>query len=133
MSESPERAKNETVQESTLQQESVQRKKRKINDKLMKEIKRQVKDPKQRQHIILLIENSLSVPVEAEEILIRNPSAWIKSLSSNFTWTNRELEWYYAEDRFLYAALNEEDCDRWVCVLNWLVQKYQEEDGGQEF
>jgi hypothetical protein len=53
-----------------------------------------------------MIEESLAKPLEAEEMLVRNPSSWIKSLSSNFTWTNRELEWYFAEDRFLFAALN---------------------------
>ena len=51
-----------------------------------------------------MIEEAMSKPMMAEEILIRNPSSWIRSLSSNFTWTNRELEWYFAEDRFLFAA-----------------------------
>ena len=78
--------------------------------------------------MIQLIEGSLSKPVEAEEIFVRNPSSWIKSLSSNFTWTNRELEWYFAEDRFLFAAFNEEECDKWVCILNWLIAR-QDEDG----
>ena len=53
---------------------------------------------------------------------MRNPSSWIKSLSSNFTWTNRELEWYYAEDRFLFAAKNEVDCDKWVCIMEKPVE-----------
>ena len=52
---------------------------------------------------------------------MRNPSSWIRSLSSNFTWTNRELEWYFAEDRFLFAAKDEDECDRWVCIMNWLL------------
>lgn len=71
--------------------------------------------------MINIIEESLSKPIEIEELIVRNPSSWIKSLSSNFTWTNRELEWYFAEDRFLFAAKNEEECDRWVCILNWLL------------
>ena len=75
-----------------------------------------------------MIEQALSKPVEAEEIFVRNPSSWIKSLSSNFTWTNRELEWYFAEDRFLFAAFNEEECDRWVCILNWLIARGEEVD-----
>ena len=82
-----------------------------------------MKDEAQQKHIIAMIEQSLAKPLEASEILIRNPSSWIKSLSSNFTWTNRELECYYAEDRFLFAAHNEDDCDRWVCVMNWLLSR----------
>lgn len=79
-----------------------------------------------------MIEEGLAKPLEAEEMLVRNPSSWIKSLSSNFTWTNRELEWYFAEDRFLFAALNEDECDRWVCIMNWLLARREEEteDGG---
>jgi hypothetical protein len=73
-----------------------------------------------------MIEESLAKPLNSEELLIRNPSSWIKSLSSNFTWTNRELEWYYAEDRFLFAALNEDDCDKWVCIMNWLIARMEE-------
>lgn len=74
-----------------------------------------------------MIEDSLAKPIDIEEMIVRNPSSWIKSLSSNFTWTNRELEWYYAEDRFLFAAQNEEDCDRWVCIMNWLLA-HEEDD-----
>ena len=62
---------------------------------------------------------------------MRNPSSWIKSLSSNFTWTNRELEWYYAEDRFLFAAKNENDSDKWVCIFNWLLARMDEDDEGE--
>ena len=65
----------------------------------------------------------MAKPTFHEEILVRNPSSWIKSLSSNFTWTNRELEWYFAEDRFLFAATNEEDVDRWVCIMNWIITR----------
>ena len=77
-----------------------------------------------------MIEDALSKPTVAEELLIRNPSSWIKSLSSNFTWTNRELEWYFAEDRFLFAGGNEQDCDKWVCIMNWLLARRDE--GGNE-
>lgn len=75
-----------------------------------------------------MLEESLAKPLEAQEIYVRNPSSWIKSLSSNFTWTNRELEWYYAEDRFLFAAMNEDDCDRWVCIMNWLLARIEEDE-----
>jgi len=71
----------------------------------------------------------MAKPLAASEIFVRNPSSWIKSLSSNFTWTNRELEWYFAEDRFLFAATNEDDCDKWVCIMNWLLARMAEERG----
>jgi hypothetical protein len=77
------------------------------------------------------MEEALTKPNASEEIMIRNPSSWIKSLSSNFTWTNRELEWYFAEDRFLFAGLDEEECDRWVCVMNWLLARQEEDDNEQ--
>lgn len=73
-----------------------------------------------------MIEESMAKPLAAEEIFVRNPSSWIKSLSSNFTWTNRELEWYFAEDRFLFAANNEDECDKWVCIMNWLLARIEE-------
>jgi hypothetical protein len=79
-----------------------------------------------------MIEESLAKPMASEEIMIRNPSSWIKSLSSNFTWTNRELEWYFAEDRFLFAATNEPDCDKWVCIMNWLLARMDENENYEE-
>jgi hypothetical protein len=79
-----------------------------------------------------MIEESLAKPMTTEEIMIRNPSSWIKSLSSNFTWTNRELEWYFAEDRFLFAATNEADCDKWVCIMNWLLARMEGGDDNEE-
>jgi hypothetical protein len=88
-----------------------------------------VKDEVKRKQLIALIEQNLSKPTEMQHIFIRNPSAWIKSLSSNFTWTQRELEWYHSENRFLFACNSEEDCDRWVSVMNWLIAKYTDEDG----
>lgn len=78
----------------------------------------------------MMIEESMAKPLSAEELFVRNPSSWIKSLSSNFTWTNRELEWYFAEDRFLFAALNEDECDKWVCIMNWLLARIEE--GGND-
>lgn len=98
----------------------------------MREIKKHVKDEAQQKHLIHMIEESLAKPLQFDEILVRNPSSWIKSLSSNFTWTNRELEWYFAEDRFLYAATNEDECDRWVCIMNWLLARNEEEDAGEQ-
>eukprot|EP00349_Pseudokeronopsis_sp_Brazil_P001392 CAMPEP_0202962012 /NCGR_PEP_ID=MMETSP1396-20130829/6102_1 /ASSEMBLY_ACC=CAM_ASM_000872 /TAXON_ID= /ORGANISM="Pseudokeronopsis sp., Strain Brazil" /LENGTH=184 /DNA_ID=CAMNT_0049682285 /DNA_START=1541 /DNA_END=2097 /DNA_ORIENTATION=+ len=102
---------------------------RKINKKILKEIRKHVKDEAQQRVIVQMIEESMAKPAAASEIIVRNPSSWIKSLSSNFTWTNRELEWYFAEDRFLFAATNEDDCDRWVCIMNWLLARIAEERG----
>lgn len=53
----------------------------------------------------------------------KNPAGWIKNLAGIYTWTNRELEWYWAEERLLFAYLTEEECDRWVCILNMLIGK----------
>jgi hypothetical protein len=124
ISESPERRK-EALEVSQHQPEQLIRK---ISDQMLKQIKKYVKDEVKRKQIISMIEKNLSQPLESQSIFIRNPSAWIKSLSSNFTWTNRELEWYHSENRFLFACSNEEDCDRWVSVLNWLIAKTNEGD-----
>lgn len=136
ISESPDnknkRASNDV---SVLEQSKIDAKstmKRKINKKILKEIKKHVKDELQQKHLITMIEEAMSKPMEFEEILIRNPSSWIRSLSSNFTWTNRELEWYFAEDRFLFAADNEDDCDKWVCIMNWLLARIEEEEDEHE-
>lgn len=36
------------------------------------------------------------------------------------------MEWYFAEDRFLFGANNEDDCDKWVCIMNWLLARSEE-------
>ncbi|CDW83195.1 UNKNOWN [Stylonychia lemnae] len=126
MSESPDRSMSRSPSVQKQDQSTVLREKRKISQKILKEIEKHIQDKAHRQHLIGLIEESLSKPLEIEEMIVRNPSSWIKSLSSNFTWTNRELEWYFAEDRFLFAAKNEEECDRWVCIMNWILA-YEED------
>ena len=98
-----------------------QQRRKQLNDVILREIEKHVKDEAHKRHLINIIEESLQQPIEVEELIVRNPSSWIRSLSSNFTWTNRELEWYFAEDRYLFAAQSEEACDRWVCILNWLI------------
>ena len=57
------------------------------------------------------------------DIAPKNPSAWLPSYSSKSTWSHREIEWNRAERRLLFATDNEELCNSWVCVLNWLVSK----------
>ncbi len=39
------------------------------------------------------------------------------------SWTNREREWYYSEKRLLFATAKLEDRERWVAVLNWLIDE----------
>eukprot|EP00826_Nyctotherus_ovalis_P046364 TRINITY_DN5231_c0_g1_i10.p1 TRINITY_DN5231_c0_g1~~TRINITY_DN5231_c0_g1_i10.p1 ORF type:complete len:402 (+),score=89.02 TRINITY_DN5231_c0_g1_i10:151-1356(+) len=56
-----------------------------------------------------------------ELINVKNPKKWIKGLSSSHTWSNRELEWYLAEQRMLFVARSQNECDRWVVLLNWLL------------
>jgi hypothetical protein len=53
----------------------------------------------------------------------KSPIGWIKNMSSIYTWSNREIEWYMAEERLLFSCLTDEECDRWVCMLNWVVSK----------
>jgi hypothetical protein len=135
LSESPDRKGSPPDKSMNQDQENNSQNKkarRIINKKILREIRKHVKDEAQQRHLIAMIEESLAKPLEAEEMLIRNPSSWIKSLSSNFTWTNRELEWYFAEDRFLFAALSEDECDRWVTIMNWLLARKEEdiENGG---
>ena len=67
--------------------------------------------------------DSLAMPKIKEYMESKNPAGWIKTLSNVYTWTNRELEWYQAEERLLFACLTENECDRWVCMLNWAISK----------
>lgn len=128
MSESPEREKSKFDEAEKQQEGDKSMIRRKINPKLIKEIKKHIKGPGEQKQMIKLLQDALALPAEAQEIIIQNPSCWIKSLSSNFTWTHREFEWYFAEDRFLFAATGEEFCDQWVCILNWLLAKYSGEE-----
>eukprot|EP00826_Nyctotherus_ovalis_P032845 TRINITY_DN26452_c0_g1_i1.p1 TRINITY_DN26452_c0_g1~~TRINITY_DN26452_c0_g1_i1.p1 ORF type:complete len:191 (-),score=24.35 TRINITY_DN26452_c0_g1_i1:95-667(-) len=53
------------------------------------------------------------------------PSLYAKGSTSGIkgkqTWSNREFEWYTAEERLLFVAKSSKECERWVCLLNWLV------------
>jgi len=61
-----------------------------------------------------------------EEITAKSPKKWINSLSGFHTWNNRSLEWYLAEERMLFSAKTEAECNRWVFILNWLLQNKEE-------
>lgn len=75
------------------------------------------------EHIWNNIRQALALPQQKQIMASRNPAGWIRSLGSISAWTNRELEWYLAEERLLFACLSDEECDRWVCILNWLINK----------
>ncbi len=98
---------------------------KKINEGIMKTIKKVFKDKDHQKIIADIVRESMKKPTRASEILVKNPSSWIKSLSSSFTWTNRELEWYFAEDRYLFAVGTKLECDKWVARLNVLIAKRQ--------
>ena len=67
--------------------------------------------------------DSLAMPKIKEFMDTKSPAGWIKSLSNVYTWSNREMEWYDAEERLLFACITEDECDRWVCMLNWAISK----------
>lgn len=53
----------------------------------------------------------------------KNPKKWIKSCSGSQTWNNRELEWFFAENRMLLATESNDERNRWIWILNWLLMK----------
>mmetsp|Transcript_15321 Transcript_15321/g.13045 ORF Transcript_15321/g.13045 Transcript_15321/m.13045 type:complete len:258 (+) Transcript_15321:913-1686(+) len=48
---------------------------------------------------------------------------WVKQISDLTSWTNREKEWFYAEKRLLFAAPKLSDREKWLSVLNWIVNE----------
>ncbi len=60
------------------------------------------------------------VIIDQSPLQILNPKAWIKNLSGKHTWTNRELEWYYAEKVLVFGCDKEEDCVKWVSIINYI-------------
>jgi len=58
---------------------------------------------------------------ELKQIVIKQEDQLI--LVSPSKWTQRELEWGKAERRLLFASSNEETCNNWVSVLNWMLSK----------
>eukprot|EP00826_Nyctotherus_ovalis_P056638 TRINITY_DN768_c0_g1_i12.p1 TRINITY_DN768_c0_g1~~TRINITY_DN768_c0_g1_i12.p1 ORF type:complete len:410 (-),score=31.79 TRINITY_DN768_c0_g1_i12:123-1352(-) len=61
---------------------------------------------------------------KTEEVEVKNPKRWIGGLGGIHTWSNRELEWYLAEERMLFATETESECDRWILLLNWLIKDF---------
>lgn len=54
-----------------------------------------------------LIKENLSIPKNRETLDTRNPAGWIKNLGGINTWSNRELEWYLAENRLLFSCFSD--------------------------
>jgi hypothetical protein len=40
------------------------------------------------------------------------------------SWTNREREWYYSEKRLLFAIPKLEEREKWIAVLNWVLDEH---------
>ncbi len=49
---------------------------------------------------------------------------------TNSGWVSRELDWYMAEELLVFVARDEEDRERWVTLLNWLIAKHRDEQCG---
>jgi hypothetical protein len=77
------------------------------------------------------IKQALAVPEAPTPVHPLSHNSYIKSLSGQNTWSNREIEWYVSEERMLFSCLSEEEADRWVLVLNWLKSKKGQADQKQ--
>lgn len=42
-----------------------------------------------------------------------------------YQWTTREIHWYLTENRHLLMAKSEEVLEKWIYILNWLVNSSQ--------
>ena len=55
------------------------------------------------------------------------PKRHFKELSPSppkrINWTHREVEWFAAEKRLLFSALNSKELDRWISAINGLTIK----------
>ena len=38
------------------------------------------------------------------------------------TWTKREIRWYLSESRLLFLAENDEELEKWICTLKWIIK-----------
>ncbi len=50
-------------------------------------------------------------------------SASLEGKRSYYEWTQRELDWYEAESRFLFVAEDEFELQKWLVVVDWLMQQ----------
>ncbi len=76
---------------------------------------------KQRKKINNQLKKSMSKPIYEYKIESSAPSSWIESLSGTNTWSNRQIEQIKSKNRFLFAVEEEDICDEWVAVINFLI------------
>ncbi len=67
---------------------------------------------------IITVESYVTDCVDA--MLAESPSIGLGK--QYYQWTHREVSWYAAETRFLFIAENESDVEKWVVLLQWLIQ-----------
>ncbi|CDW80363.1 UNKNOWN [Stylonychia lemnae] len=74
-----------------------------------------------------IVEQNLQEPQFTYSIMVKNPSAWIKGLASQQTWTHREIEWYSGQRRLLFACEEEDECNQWVVTINMALNHFKME------
>ena len=52
--------------------------------------------------------------------------AGIKGLAGSDTWSNREFIWRQLKERHIFAHEDKLECEKWVFVLNWLIDLLKE-------
>lgn len=50
----------------------------------------------------------------------------LKGLAGSDTWSNRECIWKQLKERHIYAHEDKLECEKWVFVLNWLIDLLKE-------
>jgi len=43
-------------------------------------------------------------------------------------WSQREINWFNAEGRFLFAFTEREKCEKWVCLLKFLCNRIKDSE-----
>eukprot|EP00347_Sterkiella_histriomuscorum_P017686 403348388 len=92
-----------------------------LDQQLVKQQLNQVLNLKDADAFIQQLQDDLAIPKLKEKFESRNPAGWIKNISGFQAWSNREAEWFNAENRLLFGCPSEIECDRWVLMLNLLV------------
>jgi len=59
-----------------------------------------------------------------EKLKTKSPKRWIQGMKGKQTWNNRELEWFFAEERLLFSAKTLEECERWIWIINYFLSKH---------
>ncbi len=49
-------------------------------------------------------------------------------VASYVEWTKREVDWYFAEDRFLFASDDEVETQRWALAFQWVLSHMQKQN-----